>query len=91
MGKTIEVGCWAVIYKPFPCCGTYSHWHGLPFVVETIHSGKSSCYHCNYVSDEPLINNADTFDGAGWHISMCKRIDPPAEETASETEKKVEA
>ena len=80
--KPIEVGCWAVIYKPFPCCSKYSHYFGLPFLVTGMHEAtvfarcpfcKSSMHNSTCITGQ--FNN--DFDGAPLHI--CKRIDPPSD------------
>ena len=95
MSKPIEVGCWAVIYKAQDCCGWRSAYFGIPFVVGRIDPMPNMTHHCPGCFTDvgnPVFAWEDATDFCTTAMLVhCKRIEPAAEETASETEKKVEA
>ncbi len=89
MSGKIEVGDWVVQYKPYPCCGHYPPAFGLPFLVVKIdvYGLVSTCNICGFRQDGSEIclggvnGNPDMF----LEMELCKRIDPPASESSTET------
>lgn len=91
MNKPIEVGCWAVIYKPTPCCGWYGKYFGIPFIVHSI--GKRPrphvCGRCKISIGAPVqaFEMQSSGNLMGAILAHCKRIDPPSETESTEEER----
>ena len=94
MSKAIEVGCWAVVVRGLSCCG-FSETVPIPFIVLDISKSTidAACYRCHAITPvgTGVISGFNGNPKLWVSAYRCKRLDPPAEETASETEKKVEA
>ena len=80
MSKRIEVGYWAVIYKVAPCCGSVRSMH-IPFIVTSIERVPCQCFECRNVRIDMHVGGVDGDKYCYAPISICKRIDPPAEQT----------
>ena len=88
MSKPIEVGKWAVVYKPEPCCGKYQAFFGAPFIVTKISIAGFAEYECSYCGADVPDGTVMIEDQVGdvLEARICKRLnDPPAEEPATET------
>jgi len=89
MNGKIEVGCWAVIYKPFPCCGTRPKEFGIPFIVEAIDSGIPIKCDCPRVWPASTVYALAPKFNMAAPLEIIKRIDPPAESEERETEREL--
>jgi hypothetical protein len=89
MSKRIEPGCWAVIYKPMACCGKYSPFHGIPFLVHSIghREYEQGCNQCGASHGRPLLA-FELLNGrlSGAILANCKRINGPEESTTQTRE-----
>lgn len=88
MSGKIEVGCWAVVYKPMPCCGAKGVTFGIPFIVLAIRKSQNGrCHHCDAV-----FYSIDVRQPSKWTpMEVCKRIDPPSESESRETKESLHA
>ncbi len=93
MGKPIEVGCWAVIYKPTRCCGAIGPNFGIPFLVSKIERSSwfDCCPKCGYTEGESSSIVIGVRPNRGPWIYMVKRIDPPGEEQTTDTKEALTA
>jgi hypothetical protein len=80
MDKPIEVGKWAVIYKPTACCGKVGKNFGLPFVVTKISHMLGQCPLCGRVSAEVCVSGVGGRSDSASEAAICRRIDDPFEE-----------
>lgn len=81
--KPIEVGKWAVIYKPSPCCGLRQKAFGIPFIVEKIRTVDLPNCRCNRCGKSyPNIQTVVIGYGHPFVelLELCKRLDDPPEE-----------
>lgn len=92
MSGKIEVGCWAVIYKPRPCCGTSSTLHGVPFIVTSIEpvGEQQVCKSCHQLLGDPISAFGQLGNpNLGTRLEMLKRIDPPSESESQKTKEEL--
>lgn len=90
MTKPIEVGCWAVNYKPMPCCGQTASGFGIPFVVTKIDRSfrgwATVCLTCEApVHDATSAYGVFGDPNCATLLALCKRIDPPSESLSQTT------
>jgi hypothetical protein len=83
MSGQIEVGKWAVMYKPMPCCGD-RQYQNLPFVVTEIRNQWGTCTNCRAKFFSLGVFGIGGHPRYSANIEICKRIDDldePTEET----------
>ncbi len=74
MSGNIEVGKWAVVYKPYSCCGTRPLDFGIPFIVQEITGLRlTGCPYCNSLVEERMVT--DNISKGYWPLEVVKRID----------------
>lgn len=87
MSGKIEVGCWAIVYKAYPCCGHRAIAFGLPFIVQNIrHDVRIQCANCRKTYQMSHVNSRIGDIWNGYPLQCLKRIDPPADSTTIERE-----
>lgn len=86
MSGKIEVGCWAVLWKAYPCCGLRPDSFGIPFIVTVIEEVMGDC-ECGHSFTE--IGIYDSSDDHHYPAQLCKRIDPPSESESQETKEEL--
>lgn len=88
MDKPIEVGKWAVIDKPYRCCGYKSKGFGIPFIVLALKQHRSGgCPNCkaiDYAADACVGVGTGRTPTSMAPLYVCKRIDDPGEEQSTE-------